>query len=408
MDNLTHSVIGFVAGSAAAAIHQAVRRGAGLDAPVRRVAFIALGVVGGNLPDSDLLVSYGEGKLGYLLQHRGYTHTLIGALLLAAVLYGAVLAGLRFRRCVPDRSDRVALALMTTLAVALHLGMDYLNNYGLHPFWPIANDWHYGDAVFIVEPAYWIAAAPLWFGLRALGSRIALGAPLVLAVVALAVVHASPAVPIVAALAVAGLLAFGRWRPGAPAVASSALLTVAVTATFVLGGTRAASAVERAAQRDFPGEQLLDHVLTPAPSMPACWDVLLLQRTASSYIARRGRVVLAPAADTMRCPQVFGGDAGSAPWDTLPASTGRVRWLQELRFPVERFATAVKGHCEAEALMQFARAPFVVRAGAGWLVGDLRFDREAGPGFAEVEVGTADPQCPSPAPWLPPRGDLLR
>jgi inner membrane protein len=286
--------------------------------------------------------------------------------------------------------------------------MDYLNNYGLHPFWPIANTWHYGDAVFIVEPAYWIAAAPLWFGLRTLASRIALGVPLVLAIVALAVVHASSSVPIVAALVVAGMLAFGRWRPGATAAAASALMTVAVTAAFVIGGARAASEVERAARRDFPGEQLLDHVLTPAPSMPACWDVLLLQRADSTYIARRGRVVLAPAADDMRCPLVFGGGEGSAPWETLPESTGRVRWLQELRFPVERLAAAVKGHCEAEALMQFARAPFVIAAGTGWLVGDLRFDREAGPGFAEVEVGAAEPRCPSPAPWLPPRGDLLR
>ena len=31
----------------------------------------------------------------------------------------------------------------------LHLGMDFLNSYGVHPFWPIQNRWVYGDSVFI-------------------------------------------------------------------------------------------------------------------------------------------------------------------------------------------------------------------------------------------------------------------
>jgi inner membrane protein len=62
----------------------------------------------------------------------------------------------------------------------LHIGMDYLNVYGVHPFYPFDNRWLYGDLVFIVEPAFWVAfgvplailagrrARWLWLGLLAL------------------------------------------------------------------------------------------------------------------------------------------------------------------------------------------------------------------------------------------------
>ena len=78
MDNLTHTLIGLVAG-------EGVARGArsppgGLPDPTRRNALLAMGMIGGNLPDADLLWSMpaltGD-PLGYLIHHRGHTHTLL-------------------------------------------------------------------------------------------------------------------------------------------------------------------------------------------------------------------------------------------------------------------------------------------------------------------------------------------
>ncbi|MET0290995.1 MAG: metal-dependent hydrolase [Steroidobacteraceae bacterium] len=412
MDNLTHSVIGLVAGAAAAAVTEAIRArsATGLPESTRRKAFIAVGMIGGNLPDSDLLVSYSDGKLGYLLQHRGYTHTIVGAVLLAIALYLATLAVLRARRHLPDAGDRISLAIMTVLALALHLCMDFLNNYGLHPFWPFDTHWHYGDAVFIVEPWYWVAAAPLLLTLRALWGRVALGLVLAGACVATAVLYRGRLFESAGLVAVIiALVAFGRRRPLAQTSAVSVALTALVTATFVFAASTASGRVEATA-RAFEGEMLIDHVLTPAPTTPLCWDVLLLQKSASEYIARRGRIVLAPASEDFRCPHVFGDGAGTAPWQELTPSTGRVRWLRELRIPLDRFRGLTDGDCQVAALMQFVRAPFLADRDGVHIVGDLRFDREAEAGFAELEIGAAgaEDRCPAPAPWSPPRAELLR
>lgn len=59
-------------------------------------------------------------------------------------------------------------------------------------------------------------------------------------------------------------------------------------------------------------------------------------------------------------------------------------------------------------LFQLARVPYAVPRADGWTVGDLRYDREPGLGFAEVEVGPGADECPAlPAPSVPLREELL-
>ena len=49
-------------------------------AALRRTLFLGVMIVGSNLPDTDILYSLGDdGKLSYLLEHRGHTHTVAGA-----------------------------------------------------------------------------------------------------------------------------------------------------------------------------------------------------------------------------------------------------------------------------------------------------------------------------------------
>ena len=77
--------------------------------------------------------------------------------------------------------------------------------------------------------------------------------------------------------------------------------------------------------------------------------------------------------------------------------------------PVSRLVNLTTNNCEAAALMQFVRAPFVVERRNGWVIGDLRFDRERGLGLAEIEVSSTHAgECPPTAPWLPPRAELLK
>ncbi len=57
--------------------------------------------------------------------------------------------------------------------------------------------------------------------------------------------------------------------------------------------------------------------------------------------------------------------------------------------------------------MQFVRAPYAGELDGKAFVGDLRFDREADLGFAELAVDEPGEPCPRPVPWVPPRADLL-
>ncbi|MEP7312410.1 MAG: metal-dependent hydrolase [Pseudomonadota bacterium] len=416
MDNLTHTLIGIIAGETVARCRRQDERG--LPEPARRNVLLTMGAVGGNLPDLDLLWSYGgdgPANLGYLLQHRGHTHTVIGCAALALLLYLAVLAWLRLRHHVASRGDRLLFAGMATLAVFLHLGMDALNSYGVHPWWPVQNDWLYGDSVFIVEPLYWIAAAPLLFVLRTWPARIALGAAVLVAMAAGVVLHRSePGWAAGIVLLTAGLVATGRLRTARTAALTSTVTTAMITLLFVIAGSVASRRVEAIAAQNFPGDTTLDQVLTPAPTNPLCWDVLLVQTGGGRYVVRHGQLALGPAPRPDRCPRVLAGQGSTAPLTPVQAAaTADMYWLGEFTMPVGTLAVLAKQYCTAYELLQFARAPFATESMQRWIIGDMRFDREAGPGMAEIELtGQAQTtgavsRCEHRVPWVPPRASLL-
>ena len=169
MDNLTHTLIGFVAGETIARC--TADAPGGLSAATRRSYFVTVAAIGSNIPDLDLLLTYGgfaPGKVGYLLHHRGHTHTLIGCILLALLLHACVEIWAHWRKHKLSRSDRVGIAGVALLGALLHLFMDGLNSYGVHPYWPFENGWVYGDSVFIIEPLYWLSAIPLLFTAKTL------------------------------------------------------------------------------------------------------------------------------------------------------------------------------------------------------------------------------------------------
>ncbi|MEO8756093.1 MAG: metal-dependent hydrolase [Casimicrobiaceae bacterium] len=401
MDNLTHTVIGLVAGETLARVTRSRRR----------TSLLAIGMIGGNLPDGDLAVSYGGGKLGYLLQHRGYTHTIVGCIALALLLYFVVALIHRARRDPLTRNEHMMAAAFTVFAVLLHLGMDALNSYGVHPFWPFNDRWFYGDVLFIVEPAFWIAAAPLVFLQRTRGARIGLGSAVAVAVALNVVLHAGQVTQWIAvALVALGLVVIGRKAGPRVAALVSAATAIGVTLMFGVSSLLAARAVEASAASRFAGESNLDEVLSPAPMQPLCWDVLSMRRTPGRYFVRQANVALASDAGTARCSRLQLGAAGTAPWTALDERLPRDRrvlWRSALDVPVAAFAQHIRGDCRAEALMQFARVPYVGLWEGQWYVGDLRFDREADLGFAELLVNEPGQSCPRAVPWSAPRADLL-
>jgi inner membrane protein len=414
MDNLTHTLIGFIAGESVARV---TPTGAtGLSSDLRRRLFVTLAAIGGNLPDLDLIYSYrgahdSQGKLDYMLQHRGYTHTVVGCLVLIALLYAGAEWWLRRRQLALTRGDRWALAGVCMFGTLLHLGMDFLNSYGVHPFWPIQNRWVYGDSVFIVEPLYWAAAAPLIF--------VAVSVP-VRVIIALALV-AGPALGFFLGLVPIGpligygaltlaLLLVGARASANVATLASALAMIGVTATFVIAGRAAAHSVDRAAAMNFPGERRVDHVLTPAPMNPLCWNLLLLETQGDRYIVRRGVVSDAPGLiPAARCSVIDSGRLmGSSFGKSAAPQAPDLYWLGELAMSKAWLAKVVTEHCDAAALMLFARVPFAEALENRLVMSDLRFDQGRGNGMSSLSLGapTTEP-CLPPVPWTQPRLDLL-
>jgi inner membrane protein len=410
VDNLTHTLIGVMVGET---LHRSLPASAILSDRARRTVAITVMAVGGNLPDADIIYTTWAGStVDYVLHHRGHTHTFVGALGLSLALFLVIRLVWWRRKITPRPADTWFLAGLSILATMLHLGLDFTNNYGIHPFWPLDNRWYYGDAVFIVEPLLWACSAVLLFVLPGRAWRIVIS--LVLAA-GLGLSWLSGYVPpSMAALLTAltlGLAAVSRYAPARPALIVGLAAWVAVTATFVTTARTAENRIDALLAAQFPGTRTLDVVLTPMPADPVCREVLVVQETTDHYVVRRAFHSLAPGWITAdRCRQSYPAGSGTtAPLEPVgQANTDEIVWTGELGMDTRLLASLGEQYCAVGALLQFARAPWAVPQGDGWVVGDLRFDREPGLGLAEVAVGPSADECPHlPAPWTPPREDLL-
>jgi inner membrane protein len=93
---------------------------------------------------------------------------------------------------------------------------------------------------------------------------------------------------------------------------------------------------------------------------------------------------------------------------SAPESAG-VHWIGEFEMSKTLLAQLVAGHCNAAALMQFARAPFAAELEREWVIGDLRFPGGRGSGMADIDLRPGSPgPCVKTVPWTPPRADLLQ
>lgn len=408
MDNISHTLIGALVGEALET--SASRSDSRLPEGTRRNLLVTTMVAGSNFPDLDFLYSeITDLKLDYLLHHRGHTHTVVGALVIAAILFAACQAWLRYRKLVPSSHDQRWLAGAALLGPLLHIAMDFNNSYGVHPFWPFWNGWLYGDSVFIVEPLFWAAAAPLIFTLRSWLTRALIALILVAGIVLSVVTGMVPTMFTVALIVITvALLVVARYGTRRTAVFAGLGTWIGATVVFALSGRVAGRQIEVAAADSRFGE-VLDHVLTPMPVNPLCWEVIVVQADDESYALRRAIVSLAPAlmpADA--CPFRTPRQNTTAALDQPSAgSNASIQWRGELLLSRSELRRLTSEHCEVANLMRFARAPFFGTYEGTVVAGDLRFDREPEPSLAEVLVGKDGCAALVP-PWIPPREDLLR
>jgi inner membrane protein len=207
-----------------------------------------------------------------------------------------------------------------------------------------------------------------------------------------------------------GLAVLGRFSSARTALAGGVVAWLALTAVFVTTGRMADARIDVLLAEEFPAARTLDTVLTPMPANPVCREAMAVQLAENTYVVRTGTHSLLPAwMPAGECAQLRLNGSPTAPLVAMSRpSTDEMAWHGEFSIPREVPATLAQDYCAASALMQFARVPWAAPRGDGWLVGDLRYDREPELGFAEIEVGPAMDECPDHRPpWVPPRLDLL-
>lgn len=138
MDNVTHSLIGLLLARA------------GLNRMAPRAT--ALAVIAANLPDVDIVTGV-KGSLCYLANHRGFTHALFWAPLVA--LAALPIWWLLARKEPLGKRQWVGAYLVSLIAILSHLGLDFLNVYGIRLYLPFSAAWPRADLVNIVDVWIW-------------------------------------------------------------------------------------------------------------------------------------------------------------------------------------------------------------------------------------------------------------
>ena len=380
MDNLTHSLVG-------AALAELTLPA---DAPraTRRTFFVA-GIVAANLPDADLVYTrITAPPIGYLLHHRGHTHTIAGIAVLGVAI-AAVCAAPAIRASIG--AWRTRFWLLIALALVSHLVLDFWNSYGVHPFWPVTSRWYYGDAVFILEPWIW-----LLLGVSAVAntvtstSRVIIGAALAGITSLGAYFRQIPVVALIMLLVAALVLAIAlrRHAPRMRAAVALALTVAFVTSLFGLRELVRAEVLTDLGPVARP--RVVDVVLSPNAANPLCWTVLAVVRDESGdgYVLRHGDVVVGTRSGC------GGARARAVAWDAAHVQS------------IARLRALSRADCWVRAWLQFGRAPEISEG----TISDARYGGTSRGNFTTMALKPPAEAARCPAnltAWTPPRADLL-
>ena len=142
MDNLTHSLAGWALGQA------------GLKTKTRKG--LAALILGANMPDID--VFFGWVAWEPLATHRGFTHGLVGGVLLMPPLLAGLLWGLDRWQVSRGARFKSGLAMHFGWLVALsyigalsHPLLDWQTTYSVQLLSPLSDKWFHADTLFIID-----------------------------------------------------------------------------------------------------------------------------------------------------------------------------------------------------------------------------------------------------------------
>jgi inner membrane protein len=351
VDNLTHSLVGLTAAKA------------GLEkfSP----GATALCVIAANSPDVDIVVLLFGDRWDFLQHHRGLTHSIAGAAVLAFALPLVFYLGDRIIARLRKREPQVrfkGLLLASILATATHPLLDWTNNYGIRLLLPWDPRWSYGDLTFIIDPFIWIVLG----GAAFLATSKTLWHVVIWLVIALfpsyLVLFGSPArgVPanvmrIIWIVAMIALVPLYRRRfsgLGSARIAATALAVVVVYCVGLFSAHALAlreAKMQAAAIANSRAEQVLELAAMPTAANPAGW-VCVMETDRATYRFNLSLIAsLAGSSDIVRYEKLDG-----APAEKVAEATRDRRaqiFLGFARFPVTR---VLGEDCATQTLVQFA------------------------------------------------------
>jgi inner membrane protein len=150
VDNLTHSLAGWALGQA------------GLKTTTRKG--LAALILGANMPDID--VFFGHAPWDPLAIHRGFTHGLVGGILVMPPVLAGLLwlldrwqisRGVTFRSGLPMRI--AWLVALSYLGALTHPLLDVLTTYSVQLLSPFSSRWFHADGLFIIDVWLWLLLA---------------------------------------------------------------------------------------------------------------------------------------------------------------------------------------------------------------------------------------------------------
>lgn len=390
MDNLTHSIIG-------------VAFARSLPRRFQRPEIYWAAVIGNNLPDADFLMRFfpGSTPFDYLIHHRGYTHTFI----LAPVM-GTLAAFLAAKWANAKSIDRTLVGI-GILSAFMHIGADFMNNYGVHPLSPFSNRWFYGDSIFIVEPLIWFSLLP-FIATRAerpwakTGWSI-LGAAMVALIWVFPLFSRDAAVALTAlfglSIALTHFVKIARVQ-----TALACALFTGVIGIFFTASHFAKSYARESWSAKVQAETWVASTATPQPGNPFCWSVWTVSQAKDASHFRFANVSLWPSLTSAEECGRFESHERTAELKRLDfGKEEHIRWKFESILTQTDWQHFTQTSPKFRRFLSFARLPFVQRLPDGRVVaGDLRYDREHELGFSEIMLEANEPASDTSGPWEPP------
>jgi len=116
-----------------------------------RFATIIL-VIAALIPDIDHISLRLAGPLAYLKYHRGFTHSLMGSFVIAAVMAGAAYSIKHVREQLPHGLHGYGILFaLSLLGIYTHIFLDLITSYGTQIFFPFSTKRYSLDLVFIID-----------------------------------------------------------------------------------------------------------------------------------------------------------------------------------------------------------------------------------------------------------------